>query len=443
VLVPAAWLAASANATGKHMIHYQNEDDTTATTPLVVKYPPCNLQGLEPDWIDYHATTPVTLTGSYFAPGCSVTFTPEGGGNAVSVTPDGAQITSTEITMSVPGSLSWGHSYAVAVSNPQPGGGSAAGTPLLVLTLAGPQSSSSAISRSSIPVNSPDTTVTVMAPTPDVEFEDGSVAMVQTGSGTFPAGVDLGGQAEAQTAKVMIPAAALTQVGAGTLTIKNPSPGGGSSSGIGFTVAAPNLKSAALQERSFGDYTLQVSADELVPGSSTVTLTVGVGNTKREPAYTYLVADGRAAIAPDEVDRVRAAAEMIRRSEGVDAQMVAYVTNPPILGTTGQAVESQLATVGLAGGDDKALHDLRVSFDILIQDADLQAKPMRDLRAAMHALTRQYSASIEQQMPHHKARLERLIREINDVDSLRADPRAYEHRVHESFRALDHLTRKS
>jgi hypothetical protein len=186
----------------------------------------------------------ITLTGSNFLPSSTVTC----GGTPCSVNAS----TATSLTVFVPaGALAVGGTPSIVVANPSPGGG-----------VSGPVT---------LTVNNPVPTLGALSPT-DVVAGVGSVALTVLGS-FFNAqsvvridGVDLAttfvatGQLNAT-----IPAATTAAAGAHTITVFNPTPGGGVSGGLAWNVNNPFPTISSL------------SPSSAITGSPALTITVNGG----------------------------------------------------------------------------------------------------------------------------------------------------------------------
>ena len=195
----------------------------------------------------------LTVNGASFVSGATVVF------NAVakSTTFVGA----TQLTAAISASdIATGGSYPVVVTNPAPGGG-ASGT--LTFTVTNPAPTLSSLSPSSVVAGSGAVNVTL----------SGS-GFVSTSSATF------NGSARTTTfvgqgqLTIALAATDTQSAGTGTIAVTNPTPGGGTSGGVTFTIASANpvpvLSSMTPTSAATGGsgFTLGVSGSSFVSTSS-------------------------------------------------------------------------------------------------------------------------------------------------------------------------------
>lgn len=162
--------------------------------------------------------TTLTVTGTNFVSNAVVQL-----GSAQLATTYGS---ATSLTAQVPASLlATAGAEAIAVANPAPGGGASAG---VAFTIDNPPPTVTQASPASVLVGAQDTTITLTG--------TGFVASstVQLGSTALVTKLE-----SATALGVIVPAADATSAGSFSITVMNPSPGGGTSTPVSFAVDNP------------------------------------------------------------------------------------------------------------------------------------------------------------------------------------------------------------
>jgi hypothetical protein len=211
----------------------------------------------------------LTVNGSNFVAGSQVIFS----GNALSTT----YVSANQLTATIPSALvASAGTPAVTVTNPSPGGGT-----------------SNAVSFTINAANNPVPTLTTLAPS-STTAGSSAFALTVNGSG-FVSGsiVNFGGTARATTyvsatqLTAAILAADVASAGTPSVTVTNPTPGGGTSNGVTFTVNTPSnpvpaITTLAPSATTAGSaaFTLTVNGSGFISGS-----VVNFGGSARTTTY--------------------------------------------------------------------------------------------------------------------------------------------------------------
>jgi hypothetical protein len=211
----------------------------------------------------------LTVNGSNFVASSQVIFS----GNALSTT----YVSANQLTATIPSALvASAGTPSVTVTNPSPGGGT-----------------SNAVSFTINAANNPVPTLTTLAPS-STTAGSSAFAMTVNGSG-FVSGsiVNFGGTARATTyvsatqLTAAILAADVASAGTPSVTVTNPTPGGGTSNGVTFTVNTPSnpvpaITTLAPSATTAGSaaFTLTVNGSGFISGS-----VVNFGGSARTTTY--------------------------------------------------------------------------------------------------------------------------------------------------------------
>ena len=171
----------------------------------------------------------LTLQGGGFDSATRVNF-----GSVSGLVPIPGSLTATQLQVVIPDSaLNTGRVVNVTVSNPAPGGGTSNGLTFSVLN---PLPVLTSLSPASTPVNTTGLTLTITG--------GGFVVGTRVSFGTTTGLTPLNGTLTATQFQVRIPDSALTTVGPVNVTVSNPTPGGGTSNAVVFTInpLMPDLK---------------------------------------------------------------------------------------------------------------------------------------------------------------------------------------------------------
>ena len=178
--------------------------------------------------------TTIDLTGAGFVSTSMAEFN----GTAIATT----YVSATDLSVTIPaGDLTMAGMFPIDVVNPTPGGGTSNS---LTFTVNNPLPTLTSLSQTSATVGDPDTTIdltgTGFVSTSTAEFNGTAIAT------TFVSATDL---------SVVIPAGDLTMAGMFPIDVTNPTPGGGTSNSLTFTVnnPAPTLTSLSQTSATAGD----------------------------------------------------------------------------------------------------------------------------------------------------------------------------------------------
>ena len=219
-----------------------NQGDSALQT-FVLPNPVPTLTTLAPTAVPAGMTgQTLTLTGTNFVPGITVTFgaftglVPTSGPTAVA----GSQ-TAQQITVTIPdAALAAAGNVLVSVVNPTPGGGA---SNALTFSITNPVPQISALSPSTAVAGGPGFSLVVTGSS----FVPGSVVQF----GTFTLTPAAGAQTATQIT-VNVPAGGIANPGAVSVSVVNPTPGGGASNTLTFTVTSPVPTLASLSPMAAG-----------------------------------------------------------------------------------------------------------------------------------------------------------------------------------------------
>lgn len=249
------------------------------TTAFSVENPVPTLVRLTPDSVVAGSGAfTLTLSGSNFNPSSSVNF-----GSAVLAT---TYVSGTQLEINVPyGTVDTAGTFLVTVTNPAPGGGTSTAVAFTVNNLV-PNAASLSPTAVSAGVEATTATITGtnFSPSAIVQLDGSPLAT------TFINSMEV---------SASIPASLMVTPGQFTITVVNPSPGGGVSGGLVFTVhgSGPRIESISPNQLSQGSIhrLVTITGSGIQPGASVQVGGTGVtvNGTSGNTIYPYTVTDSR------------------------------------------------------------------------------------------------------------------------------------------------------